>query len=71
MSFKFFQKNVGWTFKTKVKHITYTNRQRKKRVAIIRFTNERIPYHDSREFNGSFNRFLENYDENSVLIEKN
>ena len=68
--FKFFSKHNGWAFNTKVKHITYTNRQRKKRVSILRFSNYPLTYHESREFCGSFNRFLENYNENSVIIEK-
>ena len=68
--FKFFSKHNGWTFDTKVKHITYTNRQRKKRVSILRFMNYPLPYRESRQFCGNFNRFLENYDENSVLILK-
>ena len=70
MNFKFLVKNNGWTFDTKIKHITYTNRRRQKRVSILRFCRMSIPYEESREFWGSFNRFLENYDENSVEIEK-
>lgn len=68
--FKFFSKHNGWMFDTKVKHITYTNRQRKKRVSILRFARMTLEYQESREFWGSFNRFLENYDENNVIIEK-
>lgn len=68
--FKFFSKKNGWTSDTKVKHLTYTNRQRKKRVSILRFSNYPIPYREARQFCGSFNRFLDNYDENSVVIEK-
>jgi hypothetical protein len=70
ITFKFLEKNGGWTFNTKVKHITYTNRQRKKRVSILRFTRTTLEYRESREFWGSFNRFLENYDENNVVVEK-
>lgn len=70
MSFKFFQKNNGWTFDTKVKHITFTNRLRKKRVSILRFANIPLNYYEAREYCGSFYRFLENYDENNVIVEK-
>ena len=69
-TFKFFAKNNGWTFSTKVKHITYTNRQRKKRVSILRFSRTALSYEESREFCGNINRFLENYNENNVIIEK-
>jgi len=70
ITFKFFAKNNGWTFNTKVKHITFTNRQRKKRISILRFSRTVLEYRESREFCGSFNRFLDNYNENDVVIEK-
>ena len=67
--FKFFQKHKGWTFQGKIKYITYTNRRYKKSTAIIHFTHDTIPYHDAREFNGNFNRFLENYPDHTIMVE--